>query len=57
MYHCRTAWGNLATVIRVENWLFNEIQSLFDKQDINIRFNDNVLIVYDYLCWLAVLRG
>jgi hypothetical protein len=40
-------------VVRVENWLLNEIQSRFDKQDINIRFNDNVLIVSDYLCWLA----
>jgi hypothetical protein len=50
--NCWTAWRNLASVVRVENWLLNEIHSLFVMQDINIRFNDNVLILSDYLCWL-----
>jgi len=49
--NCWTAWRNLATVVRVENWLLSEIHSLFDIQDINIRFND-VLIPSNYFCWL-----
>jgi len=40
-------------MVRVENCLLNDYHSLFDIQGINIRLNDIVLILSDYLCWLS----
>ena len=37
----------------LKNWLLIEFHSLFDIQDINIRFNDNVFILSNYLCWMS----